>query len=366
MIYMSCARGGGKSYEQFRRILELMANGEIPVCHELEPYVYEFKLDRGDSNHETQMRMYETLWPKENPFIRKENSMNAHIFKKEPIAPVMAEHIKRVNISEPKIECESVSEEGIDKTIANLRNHIYAKMVDMQDKVIIDAVINFARSEGFTDAYLIDKAYIMAALESKYRQDELERELEDAEERCNVKDQRIDELHEINEHQKKQIETQAILIRKLRGNIAELEEGQKLLEDRKATIKQLVDERDRLLHDLKCAHAEINDLCDEIKALKNKVVFLNGMCSGAEVLKKENDQLKKELKALIAANEDLNDRIKKMDKKLREPANDDRDMVIENQMRTIHELDHQLRKYKLAGHIIKNCIAVAEDREVKV
>ena len=71
-VYYTCARGGGKSYKQCRKILEMMVEGKIPVCMELEPIVYEFKLGTSEENCELQMRMYDALWPKENPYIDKE------------------------------------------------------------------------------------------------------------------------------------------------------------------------------------------------------------------------------------------------------------------------------------------------------
>ena len=99
--------------------------------------------------------------------------MNNHIFKKEPKHPVMSKHIiGKGRWQEPEIILKSSWDgEEVNGVMATLRKDILARVVDTTDKAIVDAVIDFARSEGFTDVYLIDKTYIMAALESKQAND---------------------------------------------------------------------------------------------------------------------------------------------------------------------------------------------------
>ena len=45
-----------------------------------------------------------------------------------------------------------------------IRKNIVAQIVDMTDKVILETIIEFAKSEGITDLYLLDKEFIKTAL----------------------------------------------------------------------------------------------------------------------------------------------------------------------------------------------------------
>lgn len=51
---------------------------------------------------------------------------------------------------------------------------IAAKVADMTDSAIVEAIIEFAQKEGITDLYLMDKRFVMEALTEK-----LEREKQD-------------------------------------------------------------------------------------------------------------------------------------------------------------------------------------------
>lgn len=46
-----------------------------------------------------------------------------------------------------------------------IREDIAAQIVDMTDKVILEAIIEFAKSAGITDLYLLDKEFVKTALE---------------------------------------------------------------------------------------------------------------------------------------------------------------------------------------------------------
>lgn len=59
------------------------------------------------------------------------------------------------------IELENIYEVVDD---CKIRKNIVARIVDMTDKVILEAVIEFAKSEGITDLYLLDKEFIKTAL----------------------------------------------------------------------------------------------------------------------------------------------------------------------------------------------------------
>lgn len=387
-LYVAVGRAGGKVYESQRLMYDLLVNG--------------YKLEPMNVKKENNMNDIEFT------NLRAKNILNAVIGAKPLKQPVMSKHIiGKGRWQEPEIILKSSWDgDEVNGVMATFSKDILAKVVDTTDKAIVDAVIDFARSEGFTDVYLIDKTYIMAALESKQELDELERDLE---------------------------------------------EGQKLLEDRKATIEQLVYERDRLLRDLKDSEErnnvkdalideqrkKIEEMRDELLALRNKNkclvdgihtrdntiargksenIRLEGELNGAraklylyrdcvgddpraaketfmelnkeccdlhnveanlrKTIKIRDSQIKTQAetinryrednKELTAANEDLNYRIKNMDKKLRdhEGNNSDNNIVIEYQKKKIHELECQLRKYKVAGMFIKASLAAAEDPEV--
>lgn len=59
------------------------------------------------------------------------------------------------------IELENIYEVVDD---CKIRKNIVAQIVDMTDKVILEAVIEFAKSEGITDLYLLDKEFVKTAL----------------------------------------------------------------------------------------------------------------------------------------------------------------------------------------------------------
>ena len=57
--------------------------------------------------------------------------------------------------------------ENIDEVINGyaIRKNIIAQIADMTDKVILEAIIEFAISTGVTDLYLLDKEFVKTALE---------------------------------------------------------------------------------------------------------------------------------------------------------------------------------------------------------
>ena len=57
--------------------------------------------------------------------------------------------------------------ENIDEVVNGyeIRKSIVAQIVDVTDKVILETIIEFAKSEGITDLYLLDKELVKTALE---------------------------------------------------------------------------------------------------------------------------------------------------------------------------------------------------------
>ena len=60
------------------------------------------------------------------------------------------------------IELENIYEVVDDN---KFRINIAAQIVNMTDKVILEAIIEFAKSEGIKDLYLLDKEFVKTALE---------------------------------------------------------------------------------------------------------------------------------------------------------------------------------------------------------
>ena len=57
--------------------------------------------------------------------------------------------------------------ENIDEVVNGygIRISIAAQIVDMTDKAVLEAIIEFAKSEGIKDLYLLDKEFVKTALE---------------------------------------------------------------------------------------------------------------------------------------------------------------------------------------------------------
>lgn len=210
------------------------------------------------------------------------------------------------------------------------------------------------------------------------QRDTFERDLADAEERENVKDALIDEQRKKIEEMRdeivddnrsikylnRQIENQAETIRKWRNEITiksakDFSIIVKLSEENKELNKECCDLHNveaNLRATIKIRDSQIDELRDHTNNQRKQI----------ETQAENIRRYREDNKELIAANEILNDRIKKMDKKLRdhEGNNSDNNIVIEYQKKKIHELERQLRKYKVAGMFIKASLEAAEDPEV--
>ena len=55
-------------------------------------------------------------------------------------------------------------DEKIDTSCCTYMEQMMCRIIDMRDKAIIDAVIEFAKNEGITDLYLIDSEFVKTAL----------------------------------------------------------------------------------------------------------------------------------------------------------------------------------------------------------
>jgi len=86
-----------------------------------------------------------------------------HIFDSGPMF-----HVK---LKKPEI---GINDDG-DMTICHVTNNIYAEMIDRHETAIYDAIVRGAEEAGITDAYLLDKDFIISAIREKMDRDDKDR-----------------------------------------------------------------------------------------------------------------------------------------------------------------------------------------------
>lgn len=79
-------------------------------------------------------------WPKDNPFLK-------------------------VGLNPPQLRLP----DGIDNPIHTITEKILASLVDKEDEVIVQAITEYAKEEGFTELILIDKEFIRDAIKKQIR-----------------------------------------------------------------------------------------------------------------------------------------------------------------------------------------------------
>ena len=55
----------------------------------------------------------------------------------------------------------------LDMSTFKMVHNVYAEVVDMQEKAIVEAIIKAARNRGIDDLYLIDEKFILEAIQEK-------------------------------------------------------------------------------------------------------------------------------------------------------------------------------------------------------
>ena len=68
--------------------------------------------------------------------------------------------LRHIEISDPLSDLQF----SIDKNIYTITQKIQAQIADLSEKAIVQAIIDFAKEQGYTDLYLIDKEFIMSAI----------------------------------------------------------------------------------------------------------------------------------------------------------------------------------------------------------
>lgn len=74
---------------------------------------------------------------------------------------------------EPMLTYSERERAFLPNPILEIQKKIHAEMVDMNDKVIVDAIINGAVEAGITDLYLLNKQFILDAIREKMERDGL-------------------------------------------------------------------------------------------------------------------------------------------------------------------------------------------------
>jgi hypothetical protein len=69
-----------------------------------------------------------------------------------------------MNIEQTPIKHYQLAQPKFDESTFRITADMVVKMADFADNAIVDAIIDEAKKSGLTDAYLIDKKYIIAAL----------------------------------------------------------------------------------------------------------------------------------------------------------------------------------------------------------
>lgn len=82
-----------------------------------------------------------------------------HIFDTGPMF-----HAK---LKKPEIHLE----DNGDIQICSMTNKIYAEMIGRHETAVYEAIIRGAEESGITDAYLLDKDFIIAAIKEKLERD---------------------------------------------------------------------------------------------------------------------------------------------------------------------------------------------------
>ena len=68
--------------------------------------------------------------------------------------------LRHIKISDPFSNLQY----SIDKNIYTITQKVQAQITDLSEKAIVQAIIDFAKEQGYTDLYLIDKEFIISAI----------------------------------------------------------------------------------------------------------------------------------------------------------------------------------------------------------
>ncbi len=64
--------------------------------------------------------------------------------------------MRNINLNDPEMKFES--------GIVSMKHKIYADCIDMKENAIFDAVVRCAKENGYTEAFLLDKDFVLSAI----------------------------------------------------------------------------------------------------------------------------------------------------------------------------------------------------------
>ena len=76
-------------------------------------------------------------------------------------------YLEHIKLRQPEIEFRSNTDGDTSTYTGTITANIVARVVEKTDEVIVDAIIKEAAADGVTDLFLIDKEFIMTAIQNE-------------------------------------------------------------------------------------------------------------------------------------------------------------------------------------------------------
>lgn len=83
----------------------------------------------------------------------------------------MSEYLKRI-----KFKSNDIIDYNEDYESSLSVNKIVVKIIDTEEKMLVDTMIQFAEENGYTDLYLIDKDFLQSAILNEIQRRKKEKE----------------------------------------------------------------------------------------------------------------------------------------------------------------------------------------------
>ena len=72
--------------------------------------------------------------------------------------------IRHLPLKKPEVQYDFSQDQDSFVGVAKLMGDFMAKVVDYQNKVLCDAIIQYATEQGYTDLFLIDEEFVRSAI----------------------------------------------------------------------------------------------------------------------------------------------------------------------------------------------------------
>lgn len=319
-LYVAFARAGGKAYETQRLMYDLLVSG--------------YKLEPMNVKKENNMNDIEFT------NLHVKNILNGVIGAKPPKQPVMSKPIQHMVVQEPEIVLKSSwDDDEVNGVMATFRKDIYAKVIDTMDKAIVDAVIDFAKSEGFTDVYLIDKTFIVDAFNNKFERAELRSEVNELTTQNGV-------LIDVKAKLERDLEDKDDLINELEFQLDGAEERNNVKD---ALIRKLAAENE----ELRATLDEYKDcIGDDPRVAKDYCMKLGKKCDELRVeVKRRVDQIGRQAESISQKRDEIDEMRKK--NKRQEEELDSAYVECERLRQKIIGLEHSIKRYEILRQAVE-------------